>query len=305
MNIVYATNNAFVRYTGVSIISLMAFNTNLRIYVLYTKLNQKNKKKLLKMVQNKAELIFVKIDPNFIKNFPVKYHLKVESYLRLFIPEYIHEKKVLYLDGDTIIRSSLSELYNTDISQRYIAACRLLELPPVHYEKKIKKLELKSDKYFNSGVMLLNLELIKANKIFKGALNILDQKSHLIDHADQDLLNIVIDGNFLEIDKKYNTTTFNNNSKIWEPVIVHFIGPNKPDLKINKNPYKKEFYKYYKASPFYRRINVKISKPNFRKMRRKIKRKLFNQPIINRIYNLSFVKKTYRIIFKKRNGNIK
>lgn len=109
--------------------------------------------------------------------------------------------KVLYLDGDLIIRDSLAELYDTDISGRYAAVCKDIgaETFPSHYNA---RLGIQHSGYFNSGVMLLNLNLLRQKKI---ADKLLEYKTKGINHfMDQDAFNVVFQENVTYFSFLYN-----------------------------------------------------------------------------------------------------
>lgn len=72
----------------------------------------------------------------------------------------IAEDKVLYLDDDVIVEQSLTDFYNTDISQHYAAV-----INDFLAEKYGDNKRLNHKNYFNSGVMLLNLRKLREDNI--------------------------------------------------------------------------------------------------------------------------------------------
>jgi len=277
MNIIYATNDRYVHLTAVSIKSLLVHNPKSKIYVMYVNLKKNNIKKLLSITEaHNIKLELVQVSSNEVANLPNLSYFSFEAYLRLFITNYMNFDKALYIDGDTLIRNSLKQFYETDIDDHYLGA-RTSSKSVIN--RKIKSLDLKNGKYFNSGVLLLNLKLIKEHKIFQKCLNFIQMNPHLIELPDQDALNKIIDGKYLEIDYVYNDSRSESHEGInqEETVIAHFIGRFKPDIALYKHIYKEEFIRYYKSLPFYTKFNYLSIKKNTLFLLQKIKRKFLKE----------------------------
>ncbi|WP_202799349.1 glycosyltransferase, partial [Treponema sp. JC4] len=96
--------------------------------------------------------------------------LTLGAYLRFFIekklPSDVH--KVLYFDCDIIVVDSLMELYETDISDFSLAAAFDVECDDIC---RYNRLDYPfKDGYFNSGVMLINLDYWRKHSISEKAL---------------------------------------------------------------------------------------------------------------------------------------
>ncbi|MCK7489743.1 MAG: hypothetical protein MZU79_05535 [Anaerotruncus sp.] len=86
------------------------------------------------------------------------------AYLKFDLPDLIpNQDKVLYLDGDIIIQKDLSDLFEINIKDYYAGAVKDIGL--IDNDLNIKN-------YFNSGVMLLNLKLMRENNASTALLNI-------------------------------------------------------------------------------------------------------------------------------------
>lgn len=128
-------------------------------------------------------------------------------FYRLFVHKiFPHLDKILYMDSDTIVRSDLTELFNTDISKYVVGAIR--DMAPVSipddpfgkyirdFKKKHKKRQ--PDLYVNSGVLLINV-----SKMHECDSDLLATPVDF-KYPDQDLLNIALDGKIRELPLKYN-----------------------------------------------------------------------------------------------------
>lgn len=114
--------------------------------------------------------------------------------------------KILYLDGDIIVRDDLIALYGCELGENYVAAVR--DLPQVLYSKQSLGEEISGRDYFNSGVMLLNLKKMRADNIKE---RLIETKRNYPDQSlmDQNIFNIVFKGAVLQLPFLYNTCYIN------------------------------------------------------------------------------------------------
>lgn len=158
--IVFASDNNYVRYLSVAIVSLIencSSKYNYDIVVLENNILEKNKKLLSKQISEykNVSLRFVNVqkffDENKNINFSTPAYFSIAIYNRLFIPKiFSNYDKVLYLDCDIVVKKDLFELYETDIDEYYIAAVIGMCL--------IEQLESKNNTEINSGVILYNIK---------------------------------------------------------------------------------------------------------------------------------------------------
>ena len=165
-------------------------------------------------------------------------------YVRCLAPSIFPLKdKILYLDTDiAAINVGIEDLWNTDISTKYIAATLDIE---IQYNDPHQMVNVhKGDNYFNSGVMLMNLKRMRQNDIDTKLEQYLlhwpkDVRCTLYD---QTLLNYVIGNEVKIISSKWNNSilsmvdrdqsayqsfycTQNLTSKIKDAVLIHMKGP--------------------------------------------------------------------------------
>jgi lipopolysaccharide biosynthesis glycosyltransferase len=107
------------------------------------------------------------------------------------------EDRALYLAGDMIINKSLSELYHEDFGDALIIACddkSGLNTPdrygPKHNEMFIQAYE-NGYRYFNAGVMLLNISKMREKYTFQTYLDAINAWNYQMEAPDQDILNWV------------------------------------------------------------------------------------------------------------------
>jgi len=108
---------------------------------------------------------------------------------RLMLPDLLPDiGRILYLDCDIIVRRDISRTYlDTDLSGSLLAAVS----EPAIEDQRVKRLDmgLDPDSYFNSGFLLLNLEMMRRENASASFFKLL--KDDRLEFPDQDVLNLV------------------------------------------------------------------------------------------------------------------
>ncbi len=273
--IIYSLDNKYAQHCAAGIASLLKNISDqyyAHIYIITDSLSNDNRNKLQKTAEIKnCKLSFLDIDPinNEFSGFLLPKPWSRSILYRLKIPSLLaSHTKAIYLDADTIITCNISELFNMDISNYLLGAVDEYDIIPEAGKFQSNKLGLPTNiGYFNSGVMLLNLNAMRKEYFEQKCLDLLnsDMRNKLT-FPDQDVLNIVTDGNFLHLPKTWNTQTWavknftpliRGNKKL--PNIIHFSGPSKP-WERNKTtgrfnicqqaPYTDQYLKYLSYTPW-------------------------------------------------------
>lgn len=276
--IFFATDNNYVPFLGVTINSIVANadrNYFYDIYVLHSGIDNYYVEKLSGELSKNVHITCVNVKA--IVTSQTLYsnrHYSVEMYHRFLIPElffFVH--KALYLDCDIIVLSSVHELYSIDIGDNTIGAVRNL----LHREMRdyvVKKLHCSPEKYFNSGVMLIDCNKFINQSIKFKCYEFL--KSHTnLSCPDQDALNMCCKNVFL-IDVRWNfqwhhTLNILQQSKFSlvdgdkehflgaqaDPKIIHFTSNKKP-WNYLRSVYSDMFWEYAKGSLFEREVEFKF-----------------------------------------------
>ena len=270
INIAYILDDKYVIPTCVSMTSVIANkneSTTCNFYLITNELSDSSVELFKKFASDTVFINIINVELNDLKNihkFSEKsYCVATESALLKFkIPSYLpNVQKVLYMDGDIIVRTDLSQLYNTDISNFYLAA---IEDSGTLYSK--NPIVLKFKKYFNSGVMLLNLDLLRKEQKEQ---TLIDTKKNSTDSSlmDQNIFNEVLGSkvtyltlrynclfvnlirashkfNIKDLNHKYNENFSSLNELAKEAYIVHYSSKDKP-WKYSTTPLSSEWYSYY------------------------------------------------------------
>lgn len=244
MNVAMAFDEKYVKYAYVTIFSLLENNPDAKIdlYILERSLSDASKGCISKLCEDHgshAYFLYVDIS-RFEDKLPTQEWWPAEVYFRLLLTELLPSEidRILYLDGDMVVNKSLSELYNTDITDYDMAACYDVCLDIATVEQFLtgrhKKLEVMfNDKtYINSGMLLMNIDRLRQNYSFADYMDALAELEFAVRAPDQDLINYVHDKLIKRLDpRKYNYPGYmvyyeiGNCQKAKETVpIIHFIG---------------------------------------------------------------------------------
>ena len=137
----------------------------------------------------------------------LKSHFTPYAQLRLFADN-IDElpDKLIYLDTDTIVNGDIKELFDIDIDNYEMACVKDLYniLNPNRWKVR---------NYFNSGVLLLNMKMIRETKLFTKAREMVATKK--LPSPDQDALNFLIKKKLMLPER------FNAKDKYYKEIVVH------------------------------------------------------------------------------------
>lgn len=258
MNLVLLVNekNSYARHLGATLVSILKNSKEKwKVHIIYVNLSEKSKENIKRIADNfKAELNFINLDPKELEKFTIdkEGYLDLIVFARLYIPELLKdEKKAIYLDCDIIVQKPLEELYEKDLE-----GYSILAIPDGKKDQKLskKRLELKDEKiYFNAGVMLMDLEKLRKNRMFEKTIKYCLNLDRELELNEQDALNIIFKNNFKVEDKIWNYThghSEENSIPLEEIGIIHFTGETKPWDCRNYSPYKKTYWRYLNETPW-------------------------------------------------------
>ena len=177
-------------------------------------------------------------------------------------------ERVLYLDGDTIVIGDLGPLWETDLGDCVMGACAE---PTANRERK-KALGLEGKPYYNSGVLLVDLKKWRERNAAGQVLDFYREKGGRLFAPDQDALNGGLAGQIKTLPPKWNFYNiywyypYRTLVKIYRParymdepeyrestehpVILHFLGEDRPWRKGSRHRYREEFWKYLRMTPW-------------------------------------------------------
>ena len=120
-------------------------------------------KSFLFLYPTNLEMIFYNMGNLFNEN--KRNRFSEVTFYRLLAPIFIPIEKVIYLDCDVLVFEDLEEMYNLPFNNHYILGNLDILSNGIDY------LGLKSERYINAGVILLNLDLIRKDYKYYELLN--------------------------------------------------------------------------------------------------------------------------------------
>ena len=179
-------------------------------------------------------------------------HFSVEMYYRIFVQKYVPETvdRILWLDADIIINGSLADFYQMGMGEKLIAACADRGWRSEETTTRCKDtLDLSEEHiYFNSGVILFDLDAIRKQMSFNTIEDTLKKYQDVLVFPDQDILNILYDGKTKMISERFNyqigLDRKKENVQNDQATILHFTGSVKP-WHPNYEAYCAEYYWKY------------------------------------------------------------
>jgi lipopolysaccharide biosynthesis glycosyltransferase len=164
LNICIAFSPNWFKYILISLFALLKTNKSpIKVYLLSDNLSSNDFLALNKLFSNfdgceyKYFNLLEKFN-KFINNVNVSTKFTKYTLYRLFIPYIISETKLLYLDADTVVNGDISQFYNMNMEDYWIAGCEDTGLQR-RYKTSIGLKE--NDIYINAGVCLVNNPSLK------------------------------------------------------------------------------------------------------------------------------------------------
>jgi lipopolysaccharide biosynthesis glycosyltransferase len=211
-----------------------------------------------------ATIRFIASDSAAFDDLPIWGRLSRAVYQRLMIPALLPEGlgKAVWLDCDMVIRRDLAALWDTHLGERYLLAAQDMIVPYVSSFLGVKhhaRLGIEPDgKYFNAGVMVVNLDLWREHDVVGQVVAYLRRYADDVVFLEQEALNVVLAGKWGELDPRWNQNASVSGQPFFkarhleervyrgvveDPWIVHFGGNVKPWMT-GKGPAASLYFRY-------------------------------------------------------------
>lgn len=144
-------------------------DTPVDVYIIYASLTPASQARL-QYLASKLEAVKLILRPaakamrQFIENIPMdKARLPIGTYFRIIVPEVLRDlPRVIYLDVDMIVQTSLKDLWQTPLEGNFIGVCEDSLVPCYRRTKTAHQLlGQQGMRYFNAGMMVMDLTLMR------------------------------------------------------------------------------------------------------------------------------------------------
>ena len=287
--IVLASDNNYVHLLCValqSIIDSASIDNNYDFIILSDKISYKARKNIYHICAeySNIRLRFIEVSVLLEHNeFSFRcQQLSRAAFARLLLPELLDKYgKIVYLDCDILARIDIVELFNVDLCNSFVGA---IEDPFVAVLRKNRDKEKKhislhvgkkmDEKYFNSGVLVMNLDMFRKYYTSKQMFSVATQRTWMWE--DQDVLNklcrnqvvwLPINWNYLwgreEIVRDLMKLRLDYFEGYYNPYIIHYAGGCTPLRSIN-DEYEVEFWNVARKTPYYELLLADMIRNRFK-----------------------------------------
>nr|WP_281424759.1 glycosyltransferase [Paludibacterium yongneupense] len=255
LHVAFGIDARYVRGMAVTIASIVANNPDrdFVFHVFYGSIAEADFDRLDALARKLATTIILNlIDKTIFAGLATFGQYTHAIYNRLVISDNMKgvTPRILYLDADIVCLGDVSELAEMDLGDNIVAA--VADVGRVA-DVQSAKLNLEHGRYFNSGMILIDIERWNAGGISNKALSILSARKSDLSFPDQDALNIALDGRVAIVDRKWNRLYdlgVMNEDIAAETVFLHYAAGTKPWFSWSFHPLKSHFMRYYSQSPW-------------------------------------------------------
>ena len=253
-DVVFSSDRSYVPHLATAVTSLLETHQSLvaRVWVMT---NASDSRPFLRFQEDVRKRYGLKpralhVDEDRFRSVYVSGHVSWATYARFLLGELlpIDAQTVLYLDSDLIVVGPLDGILDcsTMASDDRRPIVRAVPRDSGHH---LEEFGFRSDRYFNAGVLLVDLEQWRRegiqHQLFERAEKLFG-KLHL---WDQDVLNLVLEGRWSELPGHFNETALE--TKTADARIVHFVGGTKPWMVGGHHPYRDDYRRYRSVTPFW------------------------------------------------------
>ncbi len=174
-------------------------------------------------------------------------------YLRIFLADIFPEiDKAVYIDADTVLNGDIKELFDTDIGENMFGAVNdtFAANHPILSEYIENVIGTQKDRYVNSGVLLMNMDKMRKDKLSARFLKLLDRYHFDSVAPDQDYINAMCKDDICYLDREWNVMPNKGGEYISCPKLIHYNLFDKP-WNYREIPYEEYFWYYAYRSGFY------------------------------------------------------
>lgn len=261
--IFFATDDNYIPFLAVAIKSLLD-NANkgyfYNIHILTDGLKDESIENLKGNMSSNSRLIINNmrecvVDIESSLNASLRDYYTISIFYRLFIaklyPEY---HKAIYLDCDLVVLGDISELYNIDTEGNVfgVVVDDVIASNPVFRKYARLGVGVDDNRYFNSGVLLMDLDKYREENILNKFLHLLITYNFETAAPDQDYLNVLCKDKVKYLERGWDRMSTDENYD-GELYIIHYNNFRKP-WYYDDVPYGKFFWEYAIKTNYYNKI---------------------------------------------------
>lgn len=238
--IFFSIDESYAPYLAVALNSAIknrSLDRRYRAIILHQSLSQSTVKRLRSLETENFEIEFCEMKKGLetitdrSSNYLRCDYFTLTIYYRIFIakmfPEY---DKAIYIDSDVVLLGDLAELYDINLENKLIGACRdesVADVPEL-----VKYMEecvgIPKEQYINSGVLLMNLRGLREKRFDERFLELLNTYHVESIAPDQDYINAMCHGRIMYLGQAWDTMPNNKKSELIGAKLIHYNLFSKP-----------------------------------------------------------------------------
>lgn len=268
----FSVDDNYAMFLPVTIESIKAHanpNRMYKIFILGDNISEKHQQAIyLSQTKNvKISIIDIQklVSNSNVHKLRTMKHIKTATYYRFFIPNVLKEyKKAVYLEADQLLQDDVAKLFDVDLADKSLGVIPqpLYKMNKSRQWRRYCQKHLKMkypEKYFNAGVLVMNLEKLRNNNFPTLAFKI--AKNYYFDCLDQDILNFMFSKDSVYISPEWNVEVFILQKLKYteKPKLIHFSMDDYKPWKDTRLPtflykYRLLFWEYAQKTANYEEI---------------------------------------------------
>ena len=248
INILYCIDKNYNPQFNVSLYSILEnIDVNVNVHVIHR--DESDLNFVLKKVLKHKHLKNIKVYKfnKDIDHFPnlKNSHVSSATYFRLFIEDFLPNDldNILYLDADVVCisnpKNTINNVFDNMKNNNNLIGAFTEIHRDLNSESLFLSLQMKSNNYFNAGVMFIDFKKWIAKGLSEKLQGNIEALASQIQFWDQDILNSYFDGDYYQINNSLNFVinlfyncdderNFNFENIKKQNIFVHFAGSHKP-----------------------------------------------------------------------------
>jgi lipopolysaccharide biosynthesis glycosyltransferase len=257
--VVCSTDRSYLRPLAVTLVSLFAHLDRTRqlvVHVIGRQISSADKELLARSLgDGPVSVCWHSPDRLRLVGVPLWGRMPISVYDKLLVADLALPEvdQALWLDSDTLVMADVAPVWDRGPGHHPLLAVQDSLVPLVSSRfgvARYRDLGLRPDaKYFNSGVMLMNLTEWRQRRVSARALDYLKHYANDVSFWDQEGLNAVLSGEWGELDPAWNWSVnlrWADGDRVTNGAakIVHFNGNLKPWTYDRRDAHSRAYYEY-------------------------------------------------------------
>lgn len=261
----FACDERYIPFFAVTLSSIKAHakaTDDYEIYILAEDFDKAKTNEILALGDDRFSITIVdvteKINP--IRNLltvTLRDYYSLSIFYRLFIPSlFPNLDKAIYLDCDIALNADLAALFETDLAGKTLGVVvdQVVSVTEIFKYYTKKHLDIDSVTYFNSGVLLMDLNAMREKRVEENFLELINKYNFKTVAPDQDYLNFLCRGDVLYLDEGWDRMSVTEEGLPMEKVyLIHYNMYNKP-WHYDNVPYGDIFWRHAENTPYYKTL---------------------------------------------------